>query len=234
MIFKAEKLFYLAPLAAVLTALAVLVQPKTQTVDAPTGTQVLIIDAGHGGADGGAVAADGTEEAGINLDIALRIEALAALFGTETVMTRSTEQIDYPPQADTLSAMKVADQHTRLALINDTPNAVFLSIHQNFFSSSSPSGAQVFYGEQEGSEDLAVLIQSNLTDQLAPQNRRLAAKISDDVYLMKNADCCAVLVECGFLSNSGELEKLKSEEYRLQLATVIFGSYLQYTGEVIT
>lgn len=235
MMSNARKIFYIAPLLAVLVALGVLMKPEAKPASAALqAEQTLIIDAGHGGADGGAVAADGTIEAEINLDIALRIEALAALCGVQTVMTRESADIHYPPEADTISRMKVADQHARLALINETPNAVLLSIHQNFYTAAKPSGAQVFYGAVSGSETLAAAIQANLTAQLAPENRRLASRISDDVYLMKNASCRAVLVECGFLSNPGELDKLKSEDYRLQLAAVIFGSYLQYTRGVVT
>lgn len=235
MMSNARKIFYIAPVLAFLVALGVLIktQERAQTA-ALQAEPTLIIDAGHGGADGGAVAADGTDEAQINLDIALRIEALAALCGTRTVMTRRSAEIDYPPEADTLSRMKVADQHARLALMNETPNAVFLSIHQNFYTAAKPSGAQVFYGAVSGSETLAAAIQSNLTAQLDTQNRRLATPIADDVYLMKNAPCRAVLVECGFLSNPEELEKLKSEDYRLRLAAVIFGSYMQYTRGVVT
>lgn len=230
------KLFYIAPVLAVLVALAVLIKPETvpAMTEGESGSALLIIDAGHGGADGGAVAADGTPEADINLDIALRIEALAALCGVQTVMTRESADIDYPPEADTIARMKVADQHARLALINETPNAVFLSIHQNFYTAAKPNGAQVFYGPVSGSDQLAATIQSNLTAQLAPDNRRLAAPISEDVYLMKNAACRAVLVECGFLSNPAELARLKTESYRLQLAAVIFGSYLQYTRGAVT
>lgn len=234
MISKAGKLFYVMPVIAVLVASAVLVKPESLPADAVAMEPVLIIDAGHGGADGGAVAPDGTPEADINLDIALRVEALADFCGTPAIMTRQGADIDYPVDAQTLAQMKVADQRARLALINETTGAIMVSIHQNFFSSSSPCGAQVFYGEKAGSDTLAAQIQSNLTAQLQPQNRRMATRISEDIYLMKNAACRAVLVECGFLSNADELAKLKTQPYRMQLAAVIFGSYLQYIRGVVT
>lgn len=189
---------------------------------------ILIIDAGHGGADGGAVAADGTLESGINLAIAQKLEALAAFWGLETVMTRQSEDISYPAEAASISAMKKADQNARLRLIHETPGAVLLSIHQNYYPSSAPWGPQVFYGREQGSELLAVTIQSALTGQLAPGNRRVAAPVDDGVYLMKNASVPAVLVECGFLSHSEELSKLKSEDYQRQLAAIFLGSWLQY------
>ena len=235
MMSNARKLYYIAPALAVLVALILLVKPSVlPAASENTAAPVLIIDAGHGGADGGAVASDGTQEADINLDIALRLKAIAVLCGTETRMTRESGDIDYPPEADTVSRMKVADQHARLALIRETPGALLLSIHQNFFSASRPSGPQVFYGAVPGGDELAAILQANLTAQLAPQNRRMAARMSEDIYLMKNAGCRAVLVECGFLSNPGELAQLKTEQYRLQLAAVLFGSYLQYTRGIVT
>lgn len=190
---------------------------------------VLIIDAGHGGADGGAEAPDGSLESDINLDIALRLRALAAFWGLETVMTRETTEIDYPTQANTLSKMKQADQNTRLRLINSIPDGVLVSIHQNTYPSSAPNGIQVFYGTVSGSDKLAVVMQDKLTKTLCSENRRVAAPIDESIYLMRKADCPAVLVECGFLSNPADLERLESASYRMQLAAVMLTSYLEYT-----
>lgn len=194
----------------------------------------LVIDAGHGGEDGGAVAPDGTLESDINLDIALRLEALAEFWGVPAVMSRAESAIDYPAGAETLAQMKKADQDARLALIASTPGAVLLSIHQNYYPSEKPSGIQVFYGTEPGSEELAVLMQSNLTAFLCPDNRRVAAGIDQGIYLMRKAACPAVLVECGFLSNPVELTKLEDPVYREKLAVVMLASYLQYTKGMIT
>lgn len=230
----AKRTYMWYPLAAlVLTAAIVLgTAPAALRTEAAAGDPVLIIDAGHGGADGGAVAPDGTTEDGLNLDIARRLEALCAFWGVRTVMTRVSAQLDYPDGADTLAAKKRADQHSRVELIRSVPDGVLLSIHQNNYPAAAPWGAQVFYGAAPGSEELAALIQGNLTSQLCPENRRVAERIDDGVYLMKNAGCRAVLVECGFLSNPGDLEKLESERYRTQLAAVMLASYLQYTKEI--
>jgi N-acetylmuramoyl-L-alanine amidase len=175
------------------------------------------------------VAPDGTLESDINLDIALRLEALAAFWGVETVMTRSTAEIDYPAEAESLAAMKRADQNARIALINETPGAVLFSIHQNNYPASSPWGIQVFYGAVTDSSVLAETLQENLTGQLCPDNRRVAEPIDEGIYLMRKAQCQSVLVECGFLSNPSDLEKLESDGYRTQLAAVMLASYLQYT-----
>ena len=189
---------------------------------------VLILDAGHGGEDGGAVAPDGTLESDINLDIALRLEALAQFWGVETRMTRRTESIDYPASAQTLAAKKKADQNARLELINGTPGAILISIHQNNYPAASPHGIQVFFGTEPHSGVLADSLQRNLTQALCPENRRVAEPIDEGIYLMRQANCPAVLVECGFLSNPDELKKLESESYRMELASVILASCMQY------
>lgn len=189
---------------------------------------VLIIDPGHGGADGGAVAPDGTLESAINLDVALRLQALCRFWGVEPVMTRTGEDIAYPDDAGSIAAKKVADQHARAGLVNNTPGAVLVSIHQNNYPAATPHGIQVFYGGAAGSRELAELAQANLTAQLCPDNRRVASPADKGVYLMKSVRCTAVLVECGFLSNPGDLAALESDGYRTKLAAVLLASYLQY------
>lgn len=228
MIFWQKNGWWLPLVFIVILAGALKLAEAKTTAAAPAPTPVLIIDAGHGGADGGAVAPDGTLESDINLDIALRLEALAAFWGVETVMTRTGADISYPPEARTISAMKVADQNARVALVNSTPGGVLLSIHQNNYPAAGPKGPQVFFGKGEGSEDLAAIIQQNLTARLAPDNRRIAAAADEEIYLIKKTNGTAVLAECGFLSNPEELQKLETGEYRLQLAAVFLASWLQY------
>lgn len=222
------KWWYPLAVAVLLAIFALVWNARTVATVAASEPPVLVIDAGHGGADGGAVASDSTTESTINLDIALRLEALARFWGVQTVMTRDTEDIDYPAGADTIAAKKVADQYARVGLINGTPGAVLLSIHQNNYPAASPHGIQVFYGPVSGGDAFAELMQGNLTALLCPDNRRVASPINKNVFLMQKVNCTAVLVECGFLSNPGDLEKLESGTYRLQLAAVMLGSYLQY------
>ena len=175
--------------------------------------QVLILDAGHGGEDGGAVAPNGT---------------VAELTGIEVVMTRDSPDIAYPDNATTIAERKKADQHQRAELIRKTDNAVLISIHQNCYPDRKPSGAQVLYAASDGSEALGTQIHDNLVAYLDPQNRRVAAPISEKIYLMREVKCPAVLVECGFLSNESECTKLKDGGYQTKLAAVIIASYLQY------
>ncbi|MFR7869720.1 MAG: N-acetylmuramoyl-L-alanine amidase [Oscillospiraceae bacterium] len=201
--------------------------------------QVLILDAGHGGEDGGAVAPNGTVEADVNLQIALRARAIAELTGIEVIMTRDSPDIAYPDDATTIAERKKADQHQRAELIRRTDNAVLISIHQNCYPDRKPSGAQVLYAASPGSDTIGALMHDNLVAYLDPQNRRVAVPISEKIYLMREVNCPAVLVECGFLSNESECAKLEDGGYQTKLAAVIIASYLQYrqslpqTGMVI-
>jgi N-acetylmuramoyl-L-alanine amidase len=189
---------------------------------------VLVIDAGHGGEDGGAQSASGTLESAVNLDIARKLQALAEFCGVQTVMTRATDEIVYPDSATTTSQRKTWDQKTRVELINSVSQAVLISIHQNKYPHASPRGSQVLYAKTAGSQELGELTHTNLTAALYPENRRVAAPISDTIYLTKMVTCPAILVECGFLSNPEEAALLETPEYRLKIAVVLLGSYLEY------
>lgn len=233
--FMTVRLKKLLPAAGVLLALVTLcaVFPRREAVTADaamgdTGLPTLIIDAGHGGEDGGASTKDGVAESGINLAVAKRLEALAGLYGVETVMTRTTEELDYPEDATTTARRKAADQRERIARINAYPDGVLISIHQNCFPDSRPSGCQVLYAATSGSEELAKLAHGLLTDTLCPDNRRVAAPISDKILLMRSVRCTAVLVECGFLSNAAEAKLLASPDYQTKISAVLLASYLTY------
>lgn len=187
----------------------------------------VIIDAGHGGADGGAVSLSGVYESDINLAISLRLEQLMAFLGVRPVMTRATSEIDYPKDAETIRQKKVSDQNARLELINDVYHGVLISIHQNKYTSDSPSGAQILYAATDGSEELANQIQGSLSHVIGANNVRDSKQISSDIYIMKNIRCPGVLVECGFLSNPVDEALLLTDGYQLKLASGIAGGYVQ-------
>lgn len=189
---------------------------------------VLVIDPGHGGEDGGAVSLTGTYESVVNLDIALRVADLAGLTGVPYKLTRESADIAYPPELKTVAKRKAYDQKARVAFINGTPNAVLLSIHQNFFPKKSAHGPQAFYAKTPRSDVLAGYFCENLDAALLPGNNRPAKPIAENIYLMKNVRCPAVLVECGFLSNAEEAGRLDTQEYRLRVATALTGAYLRY------
>lgn len=188
----------------------------------------VIIDAGHGGFDCGAVAPDGTEEKDINLAIALYLKECCARLGFKTLMTRTSDISTMDVNAS--EHKKQSDLNNRLKLMKSKQNCIFVSIHQNEFSTPSPHGAQVFYAKTEGSEALAVSLQKRLTAMLDPENKREISADNGNVFLLQKAVCPAVIVECGFISNPDELSKLKSEEYQRQVAFAILAGICDYCG----
>lgn len=184
----------------------------------------LVIDAGHGGIDGGAVGADGSRESDINLAIALRLQAVSAFCGQSAVMTRT----DDSRGADALSYSEHEELVYRTQVVNATPNAVLLSIHQNCYPTAQPSGAQVLYSSNGKSEDFGRLVHDNLVNSLDPQNRRVAEPDKNRLYILSNVDCPAILVECGFVSNHSDITKLTDSRYQTALSTVLMASYLQF------
>ena len=181
--------------------------------------QTIVIDAGHGGEDGGATSCTGVLESVVNLDIALKLNDLMHLLGYDTVMVRTTDRSVYT-EGSSIAQKKVSDLKQRVKLVNETENALLVSIHQNTFSDSRYSGAQVFYSSDEDSQKLASALQDAFCKTLNPGSNR-KSKPSDGVYLMQHIDCTGILVECGFLSNQSEEAKLRDDDYQKKLCCVI-------------
>lgn len=191
-----------------------------------TRQQIFVIDPGHGGEDGGATSCTGVLESQINLEISLRLNDLMHFLGHETVMIRTTDQAVYT-QGDTIAQKKVSDLKQRVKIVNETENAILVSIHQNQFSDSKYSGAQVFYTTNEESKVLAEKMQAALVSALNPGSNRKSKK-ADSIYLMQHIDCPGILVECGFLSNREEEAKLRTPEYQKKLCSVIAATLSSY------
>lgn len=191
--------------------------------------RTLVIDAGHGGFDGGAVGSSGTSEQDINLSIAQRVQALAEFFGVHTAMTRTDENaLGYDPSRS-VRENKIADIKAREQFVQETSNPVFLSIHLNKFSDARYHGAQVFYSPSHpDSRTLAERMQETLAEGCDPANTRQAKQAESTIYLMKKLECPAVIVECGFLSNPEEEQRLSDTEYHKKLAASIVTGYLRY------
>ena len=179
----------------------------------------IIVDAGHGGVDGGATSCTGKLESSFNLEISLRLNDLLHLLGYDTRMIRTTDTSVYT-KGETIAQKKISDLKERVRIINETEKALLLSIHQNNFSDGKYSGAQVFYGKAGQSEPLAKALQSVFVSSLNPGSKRQCKK-SEGVYLMEHIDCTGVLIECGFLSNVQEEAKLRTPEYQKKLCCVI-------------
>jgi N-acetylmuramoyl-L-alanine amidase len=205
-------------LAAQVTAMT---EPKPMTI---------VLDPGHGGADGGAVSCSGALESGLNLEISLRLNDLLHLAGYRTRMTRSTDVSIHSPEAQTVSERKISDLRNRVALVNETDHALLISIHQNFFEQPKYHGAQVFYAPERSSEELAEAMQAALSSCLDPDNHR-AAKPDRTVYLLQNVHCPAALIECGFLSNPPEEQRLHTAQYQKQIACAVLSGLCDYLAE---
>lgn len=186
----------------------------------------IVIDPGHGGEDGGAVSLSGRPESAYNLEISLRLNDLLNLIGYKTKMIRISDTSIYT-KGETLAQKKVSDLKERVRQINETEDAVLLSIHQNHFPDDRYSGAQVFYAKIAGSEELAKQMQAMFAATINPGNNR-QAKRSSGVYIMEQVRCPAVLIECGFLSNPAEERKLQNPEYQKKMCSVIAAVTVQY------
>lgn len=194
---------------------------------------IVVIDAGHGGEDGGAVSVSGLHESDFNLEISLRLNDFLNLLGIQTRMIR-TEDVSVGTEGDTVAQRKVSDIRNRVKTVESLDRALLVSIHQNFFSQSQYRGAQIFYADTQGSAQLAELLQGTLAAQLDPKNRR-QTKAAQDVYLMSHVSCTAVLVECGFLSNYEEEQLLCTAQYQKKLAAAVgccIFNYLEGRDEV--
>lgn len=209
---------------------AVVVSEEQSAMRLPT----LVIDAGHGGMDGGAVGSDGTLEKEINLAVAKRLATLFKLAGLDCVMTR-TEDVMVVDD-DVKERRKMHDLKNRLAIVNgimeDGKEAVLISIHMNNFSVAKYSGLQVWYSKNnEQGEKLASAVQSYARTWLDSENDREIKSATSAIYLLDRAISPAILIECGFLSNPDECAKLKSVEYQTDLAAVIFAAVCEWVGE---
>lgn len=198
--------------------------------DAVTKEKVVIIDAGHGGEDGGAVSRSGIVEKNINLSIAQSLKSLLEEADYKVIMTRDEDISIHDEGESSTRAKKRSDLNNRLKIINENPTAIFVSIHQNSIVNYIDSkGAQIFYsGNNEQSEILAQCIQDSFKSSLQPDNKREIKKAGNNLFILYNANNPAVMAECGFLSNAQEAEKLNDPEYQKQAAKAIFDGIEQY------
>lgn len=191
-------------------------------------SRVVVIDAGHGKPDEGAVGIYGTTEEAINLRIALKLQALIEQSGGIVYLTRSDENGIYSQESNTIREKKVSDSKNRVSIGNQEDVDIFISIHLNKYPSSIYSGWQTFY--QEGNEDsmrLAKCIQDNLNNSISKPNNRVPLVLKT-TYIMKHVENITVTVECGFLSNPEEAKNLESDEYQDKLAWGIYIGVQEY------
>ncbi len=190
----------------------------------------VVIDAGHGGEDGGTSSAAGLVEKEVNLAVALSLRDQLEAAGVPCVLTRSEDKLLYDRNVDYQGRKKVLDLAARRAIADATEGCLLVSVHMNAFPDARESGMQVWYGKADPrSQEIAKAIQTGSLA-LIPENRRKIKSAGSNIYLLDRAVCPAVLVECGFLSNPAEAEKLADEDYQHAVAAVIMGGILPYVS----
>ena len=200
---------------------------RSQAVDGDV-KRTIILDAGHGGEDGGAVGVNGVLEKDLNLAVT---EELARLFkeaGYTVILTRSDDCLLLGEGEDVRGHKKEYDLKNRLQVAKDNPDAIFVSIHMNTFSASKYSGLQVYYADGTESRRLAYAVQGAVVEGLQPENRRVPHSADSSIYLLENAVGTAVLVECGFLSNPEECHLLSQKDYQARLSFSVFCGIIRY------
>ena len=192
----------------------------------------VIIDAGHGGEDGGASSAAGLVEKDVNLEIAQMLCDMLEATGVDVIMTREDDRLLYDRNTDYRGRKKKLDLAARLAIADSTENAIFISIHMNSFTDPRYSGLQVWYSPNNAdSSDLAELIRSKNEEKLQPYNTRKTKAATSAINILYNAKCPAVLVECGFLSNPDEAALFETQEYRQKVAFMLFCSITEFLND---
>ena len=230
---KLKKLLPAAVILLCITTFLLLMIKSTGRITLNTSAEaqekkpVLIIDAGHGGEDGGAVVGDVLEK-DINLDISYDTADLLKLFGFDVSMTRSSDNA-LTNEGKDVKQRKYNDMKMRLDMYNSSADNVIISIHQNKFSSASSHGAQVFYSpNNENSLRLAESMRNSVVSMIQPDNERECKKADKEIYLLKNTDNPAVIVECGFISNQNERKLLLEKSYQKKMALAVTTGFLDY------
>ena len=201
-----------------------------ETLSEITEKSTVIIDAGHGGEDCGAIGVSGIYEKDLNLKIAAELGNILSENGFAVVHTRTKDALLYTEEENIYGMRKISDLKNRCKIGAEYPNAIYISIHMNSYKSANCTGLQVYYSQNNNSSmALATCIQQNVKSKLQPDNNR-QIKVGKGIYLLENLSNPAILVECGFLTNPEECEKLSKKEYQKQLSFAIFCGIIDYTN----
>ena len=193
-------------------------------------TGPLVLDAGHGGEDGGAVSITGVPESRINLSIVLSLRDVLGLYGVAPILLREEDISLHTGDANTLREKKRSDLKNRTAAIEAVEGGTLISIHQNTYPGSRYHGTHVFYAPTDGSQALADHVQNSIKTALQPDNERAVKRIPDTVYIMNHITCPGILIECGFLTNPAEEAMLRDPDYQRKLSAVIAAAWLTAEG----
>lgn len=231
---KALKAFKFVALTLVIGILIGVIVNATEnkfTLASAESELVIVIDAGHGGEDSGAVGINGAYEKDLNLAIALAVGEELKNRGYNIVYTRTEDKMLYTPEENIKGMRKISDLKNRCKITNQYDNCIMISIHMNTYGSSKYSGLQVYYADgNEESRELATRIQNSVRSKIQPDNNR-QVKNGKSLYLLDNSNGTPVIVECGFLSNEAECQKLSQKEYQKELSFSIIYGIIEYINE---
>ena len=205
------------------------------SADAPSpqkAAPTIVLDAGHGGEDGGAVSDTGVMEKNLNLSLTLMLKDMLVANGYRVILTRESDTLLYDKNSDYEGRKKALDLAARKQIAEETPNCLFVSIHMNTYPLPTCTGLQVWYSPNNpASLELARALQSTAKELLQPENDRAVKAAGSSIYLLHNLATPAVLIECGFLSTPEEAELLASPAYQKQLAFTIFCGLTEYLAK---
>ncbi len=203
--------------------------PASSNVQTNMNKKVIVLDAGHGGIDGGCVSVNGVAEKGINLSIVQTLRDSLDILGFDVVCTREDDRSIHDSGVEGIAKQKLSDMKNRLDIINRYDDALVVSVHQNQFVDPRYSGAQMFYAkENDNSRRLAECMKKQFVALLQPSNERETKPVGKEMYLIHNAKSPALMVECGFLSNPDEAKLLESADYQKKVAFTILTGLEEY------
>lgn len=200
-------------------------------VSAPA-RKTVVVDAGHGLPDGGAVGRSGVLESEINLKVSKALQKELEKNGVAVIMTRDGENGIYPEECETIKTKKIADMKKRAEIINGSGATLAVSIHMNYFGAEKYSGPQIFYPKgKESSKEAATFIKTAIKENIGEHCSREIKEVESGIYLFEKADIPIVLAECGFLSNNAEEKLLKSNSYCEKMGKAIAKGIILYLSE---
>lgn len=203
--------------------------PASGEIKSAVNKQVVVLDAGHGGIDGGCVSVNGVAEKGINLSIVQTLRDSLEILGFDVVCTREDDRSIHDTGVEGIGKQKLSDMKNRLDIINRYDNAIVLSVHQNRFVDERYSGSQMFYAkENSDGQRLAECMKTQFVNLLQPDNTREIKPVGSEMYLIHNAKSPAVMIECGFLSNPDEAKLLENPQYQKKVAFTILTGLEEY------
>lgn len=227
-----KTLFFLLLLMLGIAAVAAVFYKRVDTAFSGVSKFCVVLDAGHGSPDGGAVGANGTQEKDINLDIVLKLQEILENRGFEIILTRSGDSGVFDSSAKTIHEKKISDMNNRRDIINSGKADLFVSIHMNAFGNKNAEGLHIFYSRNHPeAEPLANLMQEKISDITGAKTHEVKIA-SDTLYLMKNPMPPAILAECGFITNPEEEKRLNDEEYRAKIAFAIADAISEYAEKM--